>query len=609
MISAVLPSQLRRKALLQLLLLCFVLPLCLLAARPFLDLLDWGHVTQALGKISPFQWCGALLATCASFTALGRYDVIVHKILGTNVDTRAAQASGAAAVALSQTLGFGLIIGTLARWRGLKRLNIVAASAVTILVSLSFLAAWLMIFAIAGILSPSSLPLPTLVFKASLFSAVCFVIYTALKRHITIAGFRARLPSLRAISAMMFCALIDTGCAALAFWFLLPLGSELSPLYIFPIYLTCLGVGLVSNSPGGLGPFEVTLLWALPHTDLNALLASLIAFRLVYFALPACVAALYLFRPFKELGNKRSVRLFSQGLHPETRSGFQTGSALIDERGQMIGAVARTTQTTTLLFDPAFDLARCVTALKHKANASATGILFYKCSSRFAIKLRNRGYAVTRIAQDGVLDLQTLSLTDPKRKNLRRKLRRAQKDGIRIERLELTEATKASLSKIDRVWHQENGRAFGFSIGRFQPDYLMSQAVFGAFKDDDLVAFITCHQSPDAWTLDIMRSQGAVSGGTMYALVWKAIKTAQKQNCSKFSLASTSYTDLPLIKWINKLSLRQRTNTSGLAQFKRCFAPRWIPLYASAPTKFGLCLALWDVWQEVHDPPPLKVLH
>ena len=75
----------------------------------------------------------------------------MHRILNTRVSARAAQASGAAAVALSQTLGFGLIVGTLARWRGLHRLDLAVASKVTALVSISFLGAWLTLFALSGV--------------------------------------------------------------------------------------------------------------------------------------------------------------------------------------------------------------------------------------------------------------------------------------------------------------------------------------------------------------------------------------------------------------------------------------------------------------------------
>ena len=598
-----------RKVLFQLAAVSLLLPLCVIVAQPFLNTLDWGQVALALQNIAPFQWCTAILATAASFVALGRYDVIIHRVLNTKVSAQAAQASGAAAVALSQTLGFGLVVGTLARWRGLPSLNIVTTGAVTTLVSLSFLAAWLAVFAIAGLLSPYSLPLPSYVYHASLFSALCLTLYTALKRYLTIGGFRARLPSLRAVFALMFYTALDTFFAALAFWLLFPSGFEMGLLFFFPIYLTCLGIALISNSPGGLGPFEVTLLWALPQVDLNALLASLIAFRLIYFALPACIAMIYLIRPLPDKTTGMQSRIYSQGLHPETASGLQTGTPLHLQSGKIVGALARTTQTTTLLFDPATDFESCCEALRAKAKANATGMLFYKCHSRFAAILRKNGYAVARIAQDGVIDLAQFSLQEPSRRTLRRKLRAVQKAGLSIKALPLNEQTYRDTYQIDAAWNQTNGTALGVSMGRYQPEYLASQAVFGAFYNDKLVAFISCHKTPECWTLDLMRGQTGLVNGTMHALVLKALEAARDAGCDSFSLASTAYEDWPMLNWIKRLNLRQRTSTQGLAQFKRSFAPKWQPLYAAAPSKAGLYLALWDVWQEVHDPPPLKTRH
>ena len=198
------PLPFGRKLLSQFAALCVVLPLCSIALRPFLETLDWGQVHLAWQGISAVQWSLAILATTGSFAALGRYDVIIHRVLGTGVCARAAQASGAAAVALSQTLGFGLITGTLARWRGLPAQSIVAAGSVTALVSFSFLGAWLVIFSLTGLLGPAHLPLAPLVFQASLFSAICFILYSVLKRYLTIAGRRLRLPSIKAIFSLVF---------------------------------------------------------------------------------------------------------------------------------------------------------------------------------------------------------------------------------------------------------------------------------------------------------------------------------------------------------------------------------------------------------------------
>lgn len=596
----------RRKAMVQLIALCVVLPLCALALRPMLQALDWGQVRLAWNGISLVQWCCAILATAASFACLGRYDVIIHRVLNTGISARAAQASGAAAVALSQTLGLGVFTGTLARWRGVPDLSIVAAGSVTALVSLSFLGAWLMLFALSGLLTPHALPLPPLVFQASLFSALCFILYTALKRYISLAGRRLRLPSLRAIGALMIYAALDTGFATLALWALLPEGASISLNSLFPIYLACLGASLIGNTPGGLGPFEVTFIWALQMQNVNELLAGLIAFRVVYFALPACLAMLYLVKPIKEPCTTRPMALRARGLHAEIDAALQSGGALVSQNGTMIGAVARTSQTCTLVFEPAFDLDESRRALAASARAHATWPLFYKCSARTALLLRKRGMIALRIARDAVLDLSNASLQSPSRRSLRRKIRASEKAGIRIHPLDFNGETLRAAAEIDRLWQIANGAARGFSMGRFAPEYLQKQAVFGAWQDGDLIAYISCHRGAEVWALDIMRHRRDVPNGTMHALVWRAIEQAQDSGCAQFSLASASCTQAPVLRLIDRLSFRKMPKSEGLEQFKRSFAPRWQPLYAVAPSRLALGIGLWDIWQEVQDPPPLR---
>jgi len=76
---------------------------------------------QALGglisQISPLKWLGALMATGLSFWALGRYDLVAQRHFGTGFDNRLVRGAGMAAIALSQAIGFGLITGSIARWR------------------------------------------------------------------------------------------------------------------------------------------------------------------------------------------------------------------------------------------------------------------------------------------------------------------------------------------------------------------------------------------------------------------------------------------------------------------------------------------------------------
>ncbi|WP_293449352.1 hypothetical protein [Planktotalea sp.] len=112
---------------------------------------------------------------------------------------------------------------------------------------------------------------------------------------------------------------------------------------LFPIYLACLGISLIGNTLRGVGPFEITLLWALQFFDVNEVLASLIAFRIVYFVLPACVAMAYLVKFIRSHPLRQANILLAKAMHPETASGLQTGRVLVASSGHVIGAVAHNT--------------------------------------------------------------------------------------------------------------------------------------------------------------------------------------------------------------------------------------------------------------------------
>lgn len=601
----ILLSSFWRKACLQLLAICIVLPICGYIALPFFENFDWYLVRRAWSEISTLQWGLALVASAGSFAALGRYDVIAHRVLGTGINARAAQLSGAASVALSQFLGFGLITGTLARWRASSSLSLSAAGMVTTLVSFSFLGAWLILFAIVGLSAPTVLPLPSFVFYACLFSPACLILFTALKRYISVAHHRIRLPSLRALTGFILFAALDTGLAAFALWLLMPATLDLQVQQIFLIYLTCLGAALISNTPSGVGAFEVTFLWALQTHEVNELLASLIAFRTVYFALPACCAILYLARPAPEKRRILPKPLLARGLHPETRSGLQTGRVLVTQEDVVIGALARTTQCSALLFNPAAPVLQSIGALRQAAKDSATFPIVYKCSAKTAATLRRSGFAIARIAQDGLIDLKTAELNTPNRRTLRRKLRAAGKANLTIKQLKTPAQYFDRLTAIDADWRAANGTARGVSMGRLCGDYLAAQNVFGAFQGGQLIAYITCHTSPSIWTLDLMRAQAKIPAGTMHALVWYAIETARKSGTVQFSLASTFDVDTTLRKRLKWIPFANLSASNGLAQFKSNFAPRWQPLYAASSTKLSLLIALWDIWREIQDPPPL----
>ena len=107
---------------------------------------------QRLSDIAAWQWVSAAVLTALSLYSVGRYDVLAHRFLRTGLPERSARWTGSIAIALAQSLGFGLFTGALARWRMMPALGAVGAFKLSTVVSVSFVLACVIAAWIAGML-------------------------------------------------------------------------------------------------------------------------------------------------------------------------------------------------------------------------------------------------------------------------------------------------------------------------------------------------------------------------------------------------------------------------------------------------------------------------
>jgi uncharacterized membrane protein YbhN (UPF0104 family) len=66
----------------------------------------------------------------------------------------------------------------------------------------------------------------------------------------------------------------------------MPAGHGLDFLSFAPTFVASQVLGVASNVPGGVGPFEAAMLNAIWRLPAEAVLASLLMYRLVYFLVP-----------------------------------------------------------------------------------------------------------------------------------------------------------------------------------------------------------------------------------------------------------------------------------------------------------------------------------
>ncbi|KUP91338.1 phosphatidylglycerol lysyltransferase domain-containing protein [Tritonibacter horizontis] len=567
------------------------------------DLPGLAEILTLAGQVALPNWIGAIGATILSFWALGRYDAVAHRHLRTDLEDPVARRAGMASIAFSQAVGFGILSGSFARWRLLPQLSPLQAAQLTGFVGITFLTALAVICGLSLLLVGSTLALRGL--GAGILTVACSAcVLCFLHPEWRIRGLKLRLPSLQAILALMLWTLMDVTFAGIALWLLLPAGNGIALAALLPAFFLALGLAIVSSSPGGAGPLELAMLALLPGADPVVLVAGLLAFRAVYYALPAALAGALLLWPGLmryALGDVSSeadllgTDIRAAASQPFERRQAETG-VILQNGGNVVAfglnqvALLDTPQISAVLFDPMTGRrAEIPEALDRHARARNAAACLYKCSPRMALAARRQGWKVLRIAKDAIVYPAEFSDTGSSFRQLRRKLRNAEKAGLSVEPA-WSDLPLRQMAEVDALWTQQHGAARGTTMGQFEPSYVAIQVTFLAWLDDRLIGYMTFHRAADEWCLDLVRQIPGAPDGTGHALVRAAIEAAREVGVSRLSLAA-----VPDHRFAHRFD-------KGLRQFKSCFAPQWEARYIAAPTWPQMALALAEMIRLVHRP-------
>jgi phosphatidylglycerol lysyltransferase len=265
----------------------------------------FAQLRGALAALRPWQIGAALALTAASYLILTIYDVLALRLLGRPLPWRTAALASFTSYALSHNLGLSLITGGSARLRVYGAAGVPPADVARIIAiaSLSFWGGLITVSAFALLLHPGPLDLAGLVLPvtaqrlvgaaAILAAASGLVLVVRRRRTIRLGGWELPLPGPGQALAQVGAAVLDLAAASAALFVLAPeAGLHSYPLFLLGFALACI-VSMVSHVPGGLGVFEAVLATILPGPA-PALLAALIAYRIIYYLLPLAIAAVLL---------------------------------------------------------------------------------------------------------------------------------------------------------------------------------------------------------------------------------------------------------------------------------------------------------------------------
>ncbi|TCP40023.1 bifunctional lysylphosphatidylglycerol flippase/synthetase MprF [Rhodovulum marinum] len=263
---------------------------------------SWSEIRADLAATSPKVLALALASTLISYVGIALYDVIALRTVAPGrVPTLVAATTGASGYAISNMLGFSYLTGIVLRFRiyGARGLDVGP-------ISLVFLIAWggfwlgLAVF-VGGLMAflPTGLPqvLPfdrggEIAIGWGLLGVSALIVVLLHWRHgeRVLFGVPVRLPSPGQAIALAGAAIIDMSGATLALYLLIP--ADLVPSYpvLVMIFITATTLGVISHAPGGIGVFEATMIAGLGAAGRPDMLAALLLYRVIYFAVPFILA-------------------------------------------------------------------------------------------------------------------------------------------------------------------------------------------------------------------------------------------------------------------------------------------------------------------------------
>jgi glycosyltransferase 2 family protein len=279
--------------------------------------IDPNKFKAAIAGTSSDQIMLSFAFTALSYLALTGYDGLALRHLKIRTPYRLTALASFASYALSFTLGFPLVTGGAVRYwiYGPAGLSAGKVASLTVVAGITF---WLGMGLIVGVgfLSASDPvaeidhfhPLANRLIGAGIICALMIYLVWIGRlrwRNAAVLG-EFKLPGPLLTLGQMALGVIDVCSAAAALYVLLPQDHR----FTFPTFATLYSfaamLGIASHAPGGLGVFEATILQGVGGSQ-DAVLASLLLFRGVYYAVPF-VAAMAMLGGVEAVRRWRSLR-------------------------------------------------------------------------------------------------------------------------------------------------------------------------------------------------------------------------------------------------------------------------------------------------------------
>ncbi|MQB39553.1 bifunctional lysylphosphatidylglycerol flippase/synthetase MprF [Agrobacterium tumefaciens] len=242
------------------------------------------------------------------------------------------------------------------------------------------------------------------------------------------------------------------------------------------------------------------------------------------------------------------------------------------------------------------------------ARAAGARAAFYQISPFLLSHCADAGLRAFKLGELALVDLTAFELKGGKLANLRQSLSRGARDGLTFEVIEQAQVADImdELKQVSDGWlAHHNTREKRFSLGAFEPDYILSQPVAVLRKDGKITAFanLMVTATKKEATVDLMRFSPDAPRGSMDLLFVSIMQYLREAGYESFNLGMAPMSGMskrdaaPVWDRIGSTLFEHGErfyNFKGLRAFKAKFHPKWEPRYLAVQNGADAALALMD---------------
>ncbi|MDS9469034.1 bifunctional lysylphosphatidylglycerol flippase/synthetase MprF [Paracoccus sp. MBLB3053] len=392
--------------------------------------------------------------------------------------------------------------------------------------------------------------------------------------------------------------------------------SALTPGWIALMVAAIAGFGFVLFFAHKETPYSNELWWqfATDERAPRALRSALLAGLMVGLGALFLLLRIPRFRP--EAPDARTLetagRIAMRGLNPDAGFALTGDKAIMLSDDQQAFLMFGVAGSSWIAFGPPVGEEESCEEVAYSfvdaARRSGARPIFYEVGPDDVPLMLDLGMTLHKMGEEAVVDLRRFSLSGPERKRLRTSYARAGRDGLALEIVMPPHdpALITELRMISDEWlESKKSREKGFSVGRFEPEWLDRWALALVRHNGKVVAFgnIMTTDRHEVASIDLMRHRANTPSGTMEFMFTALMLALKERGYPAFSLGMAPLAGLDPNRsrrvWDRFGALIFRHGGSfykfeGLRAFKDKFDPDWTPHYLATPTSLPPLLPLAD---------------